>query len=289
METTANRLSWWLWLKLEVNSKWYQTGNLKKKKRTFVIPCGKIGSPDRLKSHSKVISLPDHTEVFHTTRRLCWAIIGPLVLTGHTSAALLGLFGGTGGRRGGGGTGKIKQDRKKNLKQSWLPAFWKKKSKTHKRLKERFLIRRNRTKRANFQGSHLSQATLEQTQDKLNCLLFSVVVVGVLLLFFMLYVDWKRGLPRKFAHFVLFRPIKKRSFNLLCVLNQRKEAGTKWTLFPLRGRSALTGRSHSKDQRFVLKYIAITHEITRTVLLSLLWVFCFVLFCFFVCLFFCAV
>ena len=35
---------------------------------------------------------------------------------------------------------------------------------------------------------------------------------------FMLYVAWK-GLPRKFARFVLFRPIKKRSFNLLCVLD----------------------------------------------------------------------
>ena len=36
---------------------------------------------------------------------------------------------------------------------------------------------------------------------------------------FMLYEAWKRGLPQKFAHFVLFRPIKKRSFNLLCVLD----------------------------------------------------------------------
>ena len=35
----------------------------------------------------------------------------------------------------------------------------------------------------------------------------------------MLYVAWKRGLPRKFARFVLFSPVKKRSFNLLCVLN----------------------------------------------------------------------
>ena len=33
----------------------------------------------------------------------------------------------------------------------------------------------------------------------------------------MLYVARKTGLPRKFARFVLFRPIKKRSFNLLCV------------------------------------------------------------------------
>ena len=35
----------------------------------------------------------------------------------------------------------------------------KKRSKTHKRLKERFLLRRNRTKRANFRGSPLFQAS----------------------------------------------------------------------------------------------------------------------------------
>ena len=35
----------------------------------------------------------------------------------------------------------------------------------------------------------------------------------------MSYVAWKRGLPRKFARLVLFRLIKKRSFNLLCILN----------------------------------------------------------------------
>ena len=34
-----------------------------------------------------------------------------------------------------------------------------------------------------------------------------------------LYVAWKRLLHRKFARFVLFRIIKKRSFNLLCVLD----------------------------------------------------------------------
>ena len=43
----------------------------------------------------------------------------------------------------------------------------------------------------------------------INCLFF----------FFMLYVAWKRGPPLKFARFVLFRPIIKRSFNLLCVLD----------------------------------------------------------------------
>ena len=35
----------------------------------------------------------------------------------------------------------------------------------------------------------------------------------------MLHVAWKRGLPRNFARFVLFRPIQNRFFNLLCVLN----------------------------------------------------------------------
>ena len=33
----------------------------------------------------------------------------------------------------------------------------------------------------------------------------------------MLYVAWKRGVPRKCARFVLFHSIKRRSFNLLCV------------------------------------------------------------------------
>ena len=36
---------------------------------------------------------------------------------------------------------------------------------------------------------------------------------------FLLYVAWKRGLPWKCARFVLFRLIKKRSFNLLCDLD----------------------------------------------------------------------
>ena len=35
----------------------------------------------------------------------------------------------------------------------------------------------------------------------------------------LLYVVWKRGFPLKFASFVLFCLIKKRSFNLLCVLD----------------------------------------------------------------------
>ena len=51
--------------------------------------------------------------------------------------------------------------------------------------------------------------SIKRTQHKL-VQLFSVVL---------LYVAWKRGLPRKFARFVLFRLINKRSFNLLCVLD----------------------------------------------------------------------
>ena len=39
----------------------------------------------------------------------------------------------------------------------------------------------------------------------------------------LLYVAWKGGLPRKFAGFVLLGPIKKRSFNLLCVLESRNK------------------------------------------------------------------
>ena len=38
-------------------------------------------------------------------------------------------------------------------------------SKTHKRLKERFLIRRNRTKRANFRCNHLFQAMYNTTEN----------------------------------------------------------------------------------------------------------------------------
>ena len=40
-----------------------------------------------------------------------------------------------------------------------------KRSKTHKRLKERFLIRQNRTKRANFRCNHLFRATYNTTEN----------------------------------------------------------------------------------------------------------------------------
>ena len=54
----------------------------------------------------------------------------------------------------------------KKMTQSWLPAFWQKKSKIHKRLKERFLIGRNRTKRAYFRESLLYQVTYNLKTEK---------------------------------------------------------------------------------------------------------------------------
>ena len=48
-------------------------------------------------------------------------------------------------------------------------------SKTNKRLKERFLIRRNMTKRANFRESPLSQATYKTEEQTLN----SIYIVSV--------------------------------------------------------------------------------------------------------------
>ena len=37
----------------------------------------------------------------------------------------------------------------------------------------------------------------------------------------MLYVAWKKeDFLEKFARFALFRPVKKRSFNLLCILDR---------------------------------------------------------------------
>ena len=104
-----------------------------------------------------------------------------------------------------------------------------KRSKTHKKLKERFLIGRNRTKRANFWGSPLFQVTYhKKTINSTYLVSVSCSEAGsfchkvswiVWFSVFLLYVAWKRRFPRKFARFVLFRPIKKRSFNLLCVLD----------------------------------------------------------------------
>ena len=69
--------------------------------------------------------------------------------------------------------------KKKNQKQSWLPAFWGKKSRTHKRLKERFLIGWNRTKRANFWGSPLFQATYNITTERKTTTINSTYLVSV--------------------------------------------------------------------------------------------------------------
>ena len=46
-----------------------------------------------------------------------------------------------------------------------------------------------------------------------------ISLINCFCLFVCLYVAWKRGILRKCARFVLFRLIKKRSFNLLCVFD----------------------------------------------------------------------
>ena len=98
-----------------------------------------------------------------------------------------------------------------------------------------FLTGQNRTKCANFQGSPLFQATYNVKTEK-QTIQLTLCQLGVPFFFcqpptsnwhkvswivcfsvFTLYVAWKRGLPQKYAHFVLFRLIKKRSFNLLCI------------------------------------------------------------------------
>ena len=85
------------------------------------------------------------------------------------------------------------------------------------------------------EGPHFSVRDRIQNTQKISLVPFSVCqpptsnwhktswincsfVLCFFLSVFMLYVARKRELPRKFARFVLFRPIKKRSFNLLCVL-----------------------------------------------------------------------
>ena len=62
---------------------------------------------------------------------------------------------------------KQKTTTKKHKSERELTAsVLKKRSKTHKRLKERFLIRRNRTKRAHFRCNHLFQATYNTTENR---------------------------------------------------------------------------------------------------------------------------
>ena len=55
---------------------------------------------------------------------------------------------------------------KKKSETEFTASVLKKRSKTHKRLKERFLIGRNRTKCANFRGSPLFQATYNIKTEK---------------------------------------------------------------------------------------------------------------------------
>ena len=56
---------------------------------------------------------------------------------------------------------------KKNLKQSWLPAFWKKIQNT-RGSRECFLIGHNRTKCANFRGSPLFPSYVQHKKRKTN-------------------------------------------------------------------------------------------------------------------------
>ena len=88
-----------------------------------------------------------------------------------------------------------------------------------RRLKEHLLIRRNRTKHANFLGSPLFQAlynikTEKQTIQLALCQLDARKLSSVYYLFFCFYVihSLKKGLPQKFSRLILFRPINKSSF-----------------------------------------------------------------------------
>ena len=69
----------------------------------------------------------------------------------------------------------------------------------------------------------------------------------------MLYIAWKRGLPRILARFVQFLPIKKRSFNLLCVfdvftLNFIFLCLAPFTSFSLPWQGARSGTSTPKEE-----------------------------------------
>ena len=80
-------------------------------------------------------------------------------------------------------------------------------------IKRTLLIARNRTKHAQFRGSPLFEATYNRKTETQ-----------------MLYVAWKRGLSRTFARSVLFCPIKKRSFNLVCFGSFFQTAGSQLCL-----------------------------------------------------------
>ena len=125
---------------------------------------------------------------------------------------------------------------KKNLRQSWLPAFWRKVQNTQEIKRTLFdWTKQDKTctflKKSSF-SSYVQYIKNRKTNN--STYLVSVgcgrlaegkgtkaVQVELIVCFsaFMLYVAWKKGLPREFACFVLFRPIKKRSFNLLRVLD----------------------------------------------------------------------
>ena len=66
----------------------------------------------------------------------------------------------------------------KNSETEWIASVLKKRSQTHKKLKECFLIGRNRTKCANFQESPPFQATYNIKTEKQPSILTYLVSVG---------------------------------------------------------------------------------------------------------------
>ena len=68
--------------------------------------------------------------------------------------------------------------KKKKSETEFTASVLKKRSEIHRRLKERFLIRRNKTKRANFRGSPLSQATYNNKTEEQTLNSIYIVSVG---------------------------------------------------------------------------------------------------------------
>ena len=79
------------------------------------------------------------------------------------------------------------------LKQSWLPALW---TKTQKHIRDK-----NQSVSCPFPSASL-RTSYGHKMSGIDCWFFRFNVVRT----------WKRGLPRKFARFVLFRPAKKTFF-----------------------------------------------------------------------------
>ena len=82
----------------------------------------------------------------------------------------------------------------------------------------------------------------------INCLFFYFSVVRTLK---------KRGLPRKFARFALFRQIKKSSFNLMCVLDKILISTCIWISEPTLKKLAFSGHvlyvtAARRDQKRIL-------------------------------------